>query len=83
MRKKPMTVPEMASMGGRARAQKYTKAELREFAGNAGRPTKLDRKALSRLRKMLAGGKSQAECGAILGISVRTLQRKLRSWGLT
>ena len=35
----------------------------------------LDRKALARLRKLLASGKSQAECAIILGVSVRTVGR--------
>ena len=42
MGKQPMTVVEMASMGGRARAAKYSREQLREFAKNAGRPAKLD-----------------------------------------
>jgi len=37
-----MTVAEMASMGGRARAAKHSTEQLREFAKNAGRPAKLD-----------------------------------------
>lgn len=37
MSKKPMTVAEMASKGGRARAAKYTREQLRGFAKNAGR----------------------------------------------
>jgi hypothetical protein len=67
MGKKPMTVTEMASMGGRTRAQKYSKAELREFAKGAGRPVKLDGRARRRLRQLLAIGKSHAECAAELG----------------
>ena len=54
MGKKPMTVTEMASMGGRTRAQKYSKAELREFAKGAGRPVKLDGRARRRLKQLLA-----------------------------
>ena len=62
-------------MGGRARARKYTKAELREFAKNAGRPVKLDRKGLARLKALLGAGKSHAECAAELGVSTRTIGR--------
>ena len=42
MGKKPMTVVAMASMGGRARAAKYSHEEISEFAKGAGRPVKLD-----------------------------------------
>jgi len=75
MGRKPMTVAEMASLGGRARARKYTKAELRNFAKRAGRPTKLDGRARRNLRQLLAAGRSQAECAAELGVSVRTVGR--------
>jgi len=75
MGKKPMTVAEMARMGGRARAAKYTRKQLREFAKGAGRPAKLDGGARRRLRHLLAAGKSQAECAPILGVSVRTIGR--------
>jgi len=75
MGKKPMTVTEMASMGGRTRAQKYSKAELREFAKGAGRPVKLDGRARRRLRQLLTVGRSHAECAAELGVSIRTIGR--------
>lgn len=75
MGKKPMTVAEMARMGGRARAARYTREQLRDFAKNAGRPAKLDGRARRRLRQLLAAGKSQAECAAELGMSLRTIGR--------
>ena len=75
MSEKPMTVAEMARMGGLARAKAHSKAELRAWGRQGGRPGKLDRKALARLRKLLASGKSQTECAAILGVSVRTIGR--------
>ena len=75
MSKKPMTVAEMASKGGRARAAKYTRKQLRGFAKNAGRPAKLDGRARRRLRQLLAVGRSQAECAAELGVSPRTIGR--------
>ena len=75
MGKKPMTVVEMASKGGRARAAKYTREQLRDFAKNAGRPTKLDGRALRRLSQLLAAGRSHAECAAELGVSIRTIGR--------
>ena len=70
-----MTVAEMASMGGRARAARYTREQLREFARDAGRLAKLDRKGLATLKRLLATGTTQAECAAILGVSARTIGR--------
>jgi hypothetical protein len=75
MGKKPMTVAEMASMGGRARAARYTPEQLQEFAKNAGRPAKLDGRAQRRLRQLLAAGSSQAECALELGVSIRSIGR--------
>ena len=70
-----MWVPPTTSMGGRTRAQKYSKAELREFAKGAGRPVKLDGRARRRLRQLLTVGRSHAECAAELGVSIRTIGR--------
>jgi hypothetical protein len=70
-----MTVAEMASMGGRPRAVKYTREQLRAFAKNAGRPVKSDGKARQQLKQILASGKSQAQCARTLGVSVRTISR--------
>jgi hypothetical protein len=75
MSEKPMTVTEMARMGGIARAKTHSKAELRAWGKEGGRPGKLDRKALARLRRLLASGKSHAECADVLGVSVRTVGR--------
>jgi hypothetical protein len=72
---KELTVREMASMGGRARARTYSKAQLRAWGEQGGRPASLDGKALARLRGLLRAGKSQAECATILGVSVRTIGR--------
>ena len=72
---KELTVREMASMGGRARAKAYSKAQLRAWGEQGGRPVTLDRKALARLQKLLSAGKSQTERAAILGVSVRTVER--------
>jgi DNA-binding NarL/FixJ family response regulator len=75
MGKKPITVAEMARMGGRARAARYTPEQLQEFAKNAGRPAKLDGRAQRRLRQLLAAGRTQAECAAELDVSTRTVGR--------
>ena len=71
----PKTVAEMARMGGLARAKAYSKARLRAWGKQGGRPASLDGKALARLRGLLRAGKSQAECATILGVSVRTIGR--------
>jgi len=60
-------------MGGVARAKAHSKAELRKWGKRDGRPVKLDRKGLSQLRRLLAAGRSQAECAFILWVSVRTV----------
>ena len=75
MSEKPMTVAEMARMGGLARAKAYSKAQLRAWGEEGGRPVALDRKALARLEALLSRGKSEAECAKILGVSVRTVGR--------
>ena len=72
---KELTVREMASMGGRARAKAHSKAQLRTWGKQGGRPASLDGKALAQLRGLLRAGKSQAECATILGVSVRTVGR--------
>jgi len=75
MGKKPMTVAEMARMGGFARAKGYSKGQLRKWGKEDGRPVSLDRKTLARLEALLHQGKSQAECAAVFGVSVRTIGR--------
>jgi hypothetical protein len=75
MSEKPMTVSEMARMGGLARARTYSKAQIRAWGRLGGRTPRLDAKALARLRQLLAKGKSQAKCATILGVSVRTIGR--------
>ena len=79
MSEKPMTVAETARLAGQARAAKYTRKQLREFARGAGWPAKLDKAALSRLRALLRSGKTQRECAELLGVSVRTVGRAVSS----
>jgi hypothetical protein len=79
MTEKPMTVTEMARMGGLARSEKYAKRQIQAWGKQGGRPVKLDRTALARLERLLAAGKSQAECAKLLGISVRTIGRAIVS----
>ena len=70
-----MAVAEMARMGGIARAKAHSKAQLRKWGKEGGRPASLDRKALDRLETLLSRGKSQAECAAMFDVSVRTIGR--------
>jgi hypothetical protein len=72
---KPMTVAEMARMGELARAKAHSKAQLREWGKQGGRPVSMDRNALARLEALLRKGKSQAECSNALSVSVRTVGR--------
>ena len=72
---KELTVREMARMGGRARAKAHSRAQIRRWGKRGGRPVKLDQKGRARLKRFLATGKSQAECAAELGVSVRTIGR--------
>ena len=72
---KELTVREMASMGGVARARKYSKRQLREWAKLAGRKAKLSDKEWERLFRALKAGKTQAECARKFGVSTRTIGR--------
>ena len=72
---KELTVREMASMGGRARARKCNRQQIRAWGKLGGRPSHFDGKALARLERLLRGGKNQAECAVIFGLSVRTIGR--------
>jgi len=75
MSEKSMTVTDMARMGGLARAKAHSKAQLRKWAKQGGRPVALDGKALAKLRRVPTSGKSQAECAKVLRVSVRTIGR--------
>lgn len=79
MREKSMTVAEMARMGGLARAKQYSKARLRAWGKRGGRPPVLDGKAQTRLVRMLRKGKTQGQCAAALGVSLRTIGRVVAS----
>jgi hypothetical protein len=77
MGEKPITVVEMGRRGGLARAKAHSKAQIQRWGAEGGRPAKLDRDALARLRRLLAEGKSQGQCAAVLGVSSRTIGRAL------
>jgi hypothetical protein len=72
---KELTVREMARMGGVARAKAHSKAQLRKWRKEGGRPVSLDRESLTRLEALLHRGRSQAECARMFGVSVRTIGR--------
>jgi CTP:molybdopterin cytidylyltransferase MocA len=75
MKEKPITVAEMARLGGLARAKAHSEAEIRKWGKQGGRPVSLDRKALAKLERLLTDAKSQGECAKVLGVSVRTIGR--------
>jgi hypothetical protein len=76
MSNKPTTVAEMARMGGIARAQRYSRFQLRKWAKQGGRrPYKLVGNTVRWLGAMLAAGKSHAEISKRLGVSLRTIGR--------
>jgi hypothetical protein len=75
MREKAMRVSEMARLGGNARARAYSKAQLREWAKQGGRPASLDGNGLAELQVLLGEGKTQGECAKLLGVSARTIGR--------
>jgi hypothetical protein len=74
---KHWTASEMGRMGGRARAEKYSKRQLKAWAKLAGRKPKLTGRDWARLFAMLDAGKTQAECAREFGISTRTIGRAL------
>jgi DNA invertase Pin-like site-specific DNA recombinase len=72
---KGITASEMGKRGGTTRAKRYSKDQLRKWGKLGGRPAKLDRRAVARLRKLLASGTSQAESARLLDVSTRTVGR--------
>ncbi len=74
---KGITASEMGKRGAATRAQRYSTEQIRKWGKMGGRPAKLDRGAVARLRKMLATGKSQAQCAEELRVSTRTVGRAI------
>jgi len=64
-------------MGGLARAKAYSKAELRKWGERGGRPAKLDRNGILKLKRLLQAGHSKAECARAPGVSTRTIGRAM------
>jgi hypothetical protein len=77
MSEKPITASEMGHRGGTTRAKRHSRVQIRGWGKLGGRPPKLDRAALARLRNMLRQGDSKAKAAKRLGISVRTPERYL------
>ncbi len=73
-----LTQREIASMGGKALAEKYGKRQRQEWGKRGGRPRNLDSKALADLQKMLRAGLPKGEIAQGLDISTRTLSRYLK-----
>ena len=67
----------MGRKGGKTRAAKYSKRELRAFAKDAGRKPKLDDREWAAVFAMLKAGKTRVECGRDFGISTRTIGRAI------
>jgi transposase len=75
MSEKPMTVAEMARMGGVARAKQYNKAQLRAWGKKGGRPPRLTPKQREWVVRMLDQGRPHDEIAQRFGVSLRTVGR--------
>ena len=78
---KELTIREVASMGGRARSEKYDKGQLTAWATLGGRKPKLTKKEWKRVFAVLDSGKTHAECAREFGISTRTIGRAVARGG--
>ncbi len=78
---KELTVREMARMGGHARAQAHSKAELRAWGKQGGRPPALSPKQIQRIAEWTRQGMSQEIIAQRLGVSVRTVGRYVQRGG--
>jgi hypothetical protein len=75
MGEKPITANEMGRRGGTTRAKRYSRAQIRAWGRQGGRPPKLDRAATRKLRGMLREEVPKGEIARKLGISARTITR--------
>ena len=78
MSEKPMTVAEMARMGGLARAQAYSKAQIRAWGKLGGRPSALTVNQGQRIAEWTRHGIGQRTIAERLGVSLRTVGRYLK-----
>jgi transposase len=74
---KELTVRELARMGGRARAKAYSKAQLRAWGKQGGRPPALSPKQIQRIAEWTHQEIGQEIIAQRLGVSVRTVGRHL------
>ena len=72
---KELTAREMASMGGRARSEKYSARQIKEWGAMGGRKPKLSEQEWTELFAMLEANKTQEECARKFNISTRTIGR--------
>jgi hypothetical protein len=75
MGEKPITANEMGRRGGTSRAKQYGKAQIRAWGKLGGRPPKLDKATMGKLRGMLREEIPKGEIARRLGISTRTVTR--------
>jgi len=68
----------MGRRGGTTRAKRYSRAQIRAWGKLGGRPYKLGKTALVRLRRMLQQGEPKGKIARSLGISIRTVTRYVR-----
>ena len=78
---KELTVREMARMGGHARAKAHSKAELRDWGKQGGRPPALRPKQIQRIAQWTREGIGQEIIAQRLGVSVRTVGRYVQRGG--
>jgi DNA invertase Pin-like site-specific DNA recombinase len=74
---KELTAREMASMGGRARSEKYGKRQIQAWGKMGGGRPKLSEQEWAELFAMLKAGKTQEECAREFNISTRTIGRAI------
>jgi len=75
MGEKPITANEMGRRGGTARAKRYSRAQIQTWGKLGGRPQKLEKAAVSKLRQLLRQKVPKGEIAERLGISTRTVTR--------
>jgi DNA invertase Pin-like site-specific DNA recombinase len=81
MGQKPVTANEMGRRGGTVRAKRYSRAQIRTWGKLGGRPYKLDKTAMRKLRKILRERVAKGEIAKRLGISTRTVTRYVEKIG--
>ncbi len=65
----------MGRKGGKARAEHFSRRQIRAWGKLGGRPSVLTGKARGRLERMLEEGRPHAEIAKAFGVSLRTVGR--------